>query len=67
VSLQDVFRELSVPIGLGPVDHGENDVEAREERRGQVDLFRDVLVLVEPPELRVGRGKHGTAGLEDRG
>ncbi len=39
------------------VEDRENAVEAREERRIEVDLVRDVLPLDEPPELRVRGGK----------
>src|SRR5207247_4718114 len=39
--------------------------ETAEERRWQVNLFRDVLVLVEPAELRIRCGENRTPRLED--
>src|SRR5205809_2179139 len=65
MALQDVLREFPIAVCLRPIVHGEDDVETVEESRWRVNLFRDVLVLVEPAELRIRCGEDGTPRLED--
>src|SRR3989449_576930 len=65
VSFEDVLRELAIAVCLRAIDDREDDVEPAQQRRWQVDLFGDVLVLVEPAELRVRGGEDRAPGLED--
>src|SRR2546426_1053188 len=65
VSFEDVLRELAVAVRLRAIDDREDDVEPAEQRGRQVDLLGDVLVLVEPAELRVRGGEDRAPGLED--
>src|SRR5437660_5028478 len=60
-----MLREFPIAVCLRPIDHGEDDVETAEERRRQVDLLRDVLMLVEPAELLIRRGEDRATRLED--
>src|SRR6058998_40433 len=65
VSFEDVFRKLAIAVRLRAVDDREDDVEPAQQRGRQVDLLGDVLVLVEPAELRVRGGEDRAPGLED--
>src|SRR5437667_207569 len=67
VSFEDVFGKLAIAVRLRSIDDREDDVEPAEERRRQVDLLGDVLVLVESSELGVRGGEDRASGLEDRG
>ena len=60
-----MIRQFPISVRLRPIDHGEDDIETTEQRGREVDLFRDVLVLVEPAELRIRGGEDRASRLED--
>ena len=54
-------RDVGIPISLRTVAQGEDKVEPREQRRFEVDLFRDGFVFVEATVLWVRGGQQRRA------
>jgi hypothetical protein len=66
VRLDDKGREALVGDGVDLVAEDAEDVEAREDGVGELDVLREGLAGVVPPADGVGGGHHGAAGLEGR-
>lgn len=67
VDCPDVPGEAEVVVLVGLVKQDENQVEPREEGRGQVDVLVDCLLLVVPAVEGIGRSKDRGSGVEGGG